>query len=478
MRTIIINEKRFAIIAGAVFSTMFLSIAAHANVLHQYTVSIDAALETMHVEARYGAPVEDIRARSRDASRFVGSSRDCDSDKTLAIDGRQLDIPETGVSCLSYVVDLGRAAAAERRNAGLASGNIVVSPTVWLWHPPVTSAARIQVRFELPRNARVSVPWVPVDGRDSTYEMLPSPRNASAPAAFGEFFAADEELPGTTLRVAVLMPNGTVDAEAIKDWVRNTALNVTRAYGRFPNPSPHILVVPVGRGRWDSRSPVPFGRVLRDGGESVELFINEHVPIESFYDDWTATHELSHLMLPYLRPPHRWIAEGFAQYYQNVLLARAGQYDEQRAWQKLYEGFERGRRSRPELSPNEAARRGVGAATMKIYWSGAIIALMADVELRRRSGGNESLDAALDQLQRCCLPAARSWSGTQLFETLDSFVDEPVFMPLYRRYANEAGFPEYLPVLAQLGVDVDEGRVKLSNDADLAEIRRAITEIY
>jgi predicted metalloprotease with PDZ domain len=183
-------------------------------------------------------------------------------------------------------------------------------------------------------------------------------------------------------------------------------------------------------------------------------------------------------MLPYLRSPHRWISEGFAQYYQNVLLARAGQYDERRAWQKLYEGFERGRKSRPELSPNEAARRGVGAATMKIYWSGAIIALMADVELRRRSDGGESLDKALEQLQRCCLPAARSWSGTQLFERLDSFVEEPIFMPLYRRYANEVGFPEYRAVLEELGVNIDKDRVSLSNDADLAEIRRAITEIY
>lgn len=464
-------------VVAALTATLF-TVAANANVVHEYTVSVDATLDTMHVEARFGAPVDDIRARSRDADRFVADMRDCDSGERLQNRGRRLEVSRGGVSCLSYVVDLGKAAAAERRNAGLAPGNVVVSPTVWLWHPPITSTARILVQFELPQDARVSVPWIPVAGRSDTFEMLPSPRNASAPAAFGDFFEALEELPGTTLRVAVLKPRGSVDAEAIAGWVRTTAQNVTRAYGRFPNPSPHILVVPVGRSGWDSDSPVPFGRVMRDGGESVELFINEHIPMEAFYDDWTATHEFSHLMLPYLRSPHRWVSEGFAQYYQNILLARAGQYDEQRAWQKLYEGFERGRKSRPELSPNEAARRGIGAATMKIYWSGAIIALMADVELRRRSGGTESLDSALEQLQRCCLPAAQSWSGTQLFERLDSFVGDPVFMPLYRRYANEAGFPEYLSVLAALGVDVDADRVKLSNDADLAGIRRAITEIY
>jgi predicted metalloprotease with PDZ domain len=115
---------------------------------------------------------------------------------------------------------------------------------------------------------------------------------------------------------------------------------------------------------------------------------------------------------------------------------------------------------------------------MKIYWSGAIVALMADVELRRRSGGRESLDIALGQLQHCCLPSARSWSGTELFEKLDGFVDEPVFIPLYRKYADESGFPGFEAILEGLGVTVRNGTVRLSNDAKLAGIRKAITGTY
>jgi len=50
-------------------------------------------------------------------------------------------------------------------------------------------------------------------------------------------------------------------------------------------------------------------------------------------------------MLPYLDRRQRWISEGFSQYYQNVLLARSGAYDDLYAWQKLYEGYERGRKA-------------------------------------------------------------------------------------------------------------------------------------
>jgi hypothetical protein len=235
------------------------------------------------------------------------------------------------------------------------------------------------------------------------------------------------------------------------------------------------VVLPVGLNGWQSDSPVPFGRVIRDGGESIELFVDPRRPIGDFYDDWTATHEFSHLMLPFLASSHRWISEGFAQYYQNVLLARAKRYEVQRAWQKLHEGFERGRRSRPELSPNEASRRGVGAATMKIYWSGAVLALLADVELRERSDGRESLDDVLDRLQRCCLPAERRWTGPQLFERLDELAGRPVFMPLYQKYANEQGFPDTATIYRRLGIEVEDGRVVLRDDAELADIRRAIT---
>ncbi len=283
------------------------------------------------------------------------------------------------------------------------------------------------------------------------------------------------EIPGATLHITVLQPVDDEKAAQLVDWLRSASTNVSLAYGRFPNPSPSVIVQPTGRYSWGGNSPVPFGRVMRDDGERVELYVNVDRPIEEFYGDWTATHEFSHLMLPYVSPRNKWISEGFASYYQNVLMSRAGRYTAAEAWKKLSDGFERGRRSRPELSLNEAADAGVRRARMKIYWSGAAIALLADVALREQSGGRESLDTVLDDLQRCCLPSTRTWSGPELFSKLDSFVEEPVFMPLYRRYANRAGFPDVAPALLRLGVEVDKAGTRLYDDAELASIRDAIS---
>jgi hypothetical protein len=268
-----------------------------------------------------------------------------------------------------------------------------------------------------------------------------------------------------------------MDDESILEWLRVTASDVSLAYGRFPNPSPQIVVIPVGDGRQGrSASAVPFGRVIRDGGEAIELLVDRSQTMEAFLGDWTATHEFSHLMLPYVERQHRWVSEGFAQYYQNVLLARSGTYDPLTAWQKLYEGLERGRQSRPELSPNEATARGLHSARMKIYWSGTAIALMADVALRERSGGTMTLDDVMGRLQACCLPSARTWSAPELFTTLDGLTGYEVYMPLYRRYADTAGFPDTRPLFDRLGLTIADRKVRVRRGAELQHIRSAITE--
>ncbi|MGB5490690.1 MAG: hypothetical protein WBM76_07695 [Woeseiaceae bacterium] len=284
-----------------------------------------------------------------------------------------------------------------------------------------------------------------------------------------------ESIPGATLHIEVRQPVTKHKAAEIIEWLRSTSTHISLAYGRFPNPSPHVVVIPTQDRAWGSDSPVPFGRVTRNGEERIELYVDAERPIEEYYDDWTATHEFSHLMLPYVGERHRWISEGFASYYQNVLMSRAGRYSEKQAWQKLYSGFERGRLSRPDLTLNEAASAGVRQARMKIYWSGAAIALLADIELRERSGGHESLDVVLDRLQQCCLPSQRTWSGPELFAQLDALLDGAVFMPLYERYANRSGFPDFAPALERIGVDTDDDTVSLRRNAELGNIRDAIT---
>lgn len=444
---------------------------------NDYVISVDSALRRLSVEARFSSPVNEIRADSAAARQFLARATDCSGTREIKASGRRLQIPRGGLRCLRYAVDLQAAAQASPLRARLDPANIVVSPALWMWRPPLSGDDEIHVRFELPDSVNVSVPWQRIDAASNSYTFGASPRSGDATAVFGDFVSTTERVAGAELRIAVLRSDQDIATGPLIAWVRATAENIALAYGRFPNPAARVVLIPVAGSPWGGDAAIPFGRVVRDGGETIELLINERRPVHEYYSEWTPTHEFSHLMLPYLQREQRWVSEGFATYYQNLLLARSGQYTDRQAWEKLVTGLERGRESAPNLSPNEAAVDGIRNARMKIYWSGVSLALMADVELRRRSDSAESLDTVLGRLQQCCLPSNRSWSGPELFAKLDTLVDDPLFMDLYRRYADTPGFPDANPLLEELGVGYAGDALKFSDNSALAWIRRDLVAV-
>ena len=112
---------------------------------------------------------------------------------------------------------------------------------------------------------------------------------------------------------------------------------------------------------------------------------------------------------------------------------------------------------------------------MLIYWSGAALALMADVELRRASDSSESLDTVLERLQACCLPSERSWTGGELFSTMDKLTEYPVFEDLFERYAYNRGMPSLEDLYSRLGVvATGSSSVALTEEAPDIKVRAAI----
>jgi len=474
LRTIIISRTPtpifFALLA-LIQLTVTVSAAAES---HSYEVSLDADLRRIEVTARFSAQTDDIFARASRASRYLLNAENCDSGEQLRSRGRRLQLPDEGVRCLQYSVDLGKAVREDPRNNSLQPGNVVVSPTVWMWRPRLASNDEIIVRFQMAEDMQVSVPWQLIGDQGRAYRLTASPESGHAISAFGAFDSFIAHVGDLDLPITFLRSGGRISHEPIVNWIQDNANNITLAYGRFPNPHARIIVLPAG-GERRQDSAVQFGRVVRDGGETVELLIDASQPIELFYDSWTATHEFSHLMLPYVHSDQRWISEGFAQYYQNVLLARSGSYTEQFTWQKLHDGLQRGLESAPAMSPNEAASTTERDTRMKVYWSGAALALLADIELRQRSGGEESLDDVLDRFERCCLPSARTWSGIELFTKFDSLIEKPLFVELYETHAETPGFPDVSRLLERLGIVVHGKEVRLRDDTDLAETRAALT---
>jgi predicted metalloprotease with PDZ domain len=230
-------------------------------------------------------------------------------------------------------------------------------------------------------------------------------------------------------------------------------------------------MIPVGGGR----GAVMFGQSVRGQGNALELLIDPAAPADEFADDWTAVHELSHLMHPYLGDRGAWLAEGLATYYQNVLRARSGLLTPAQGWDRLFQGFQRGAKARSDETLDEVAQNMHRShAFQRVYWAGAAYWLTVDRDLRRDSGGAMNLETALSRFRDCCLPAYRQWQPEDFVARLDKLAGSAVFTTRYREFAGMREFPDWAKVYADLGIRTDGEHLAFDAKARDAAIRDAI----
>jgi len=395
-------------------------------------------------------------------------------------DGNRLKISERGSyvrlpalpdnACINWRVDLKLALKEENYRLILQRGNdLVMSTDLWFWKGSRERDLTVEVR--LPEGMAISTPWKDAGNANGIARFRPdkTPAYWQSRIAIGQFKIETINVPGAQVRLAVLGSLSTDQNEKIRTWIEETVNTVTSVNGHFPQPQPQVLIVPTG----SRRKPVLMAHVMRGGGLSAEFFIDETRRLKEFIGDWTATHEFSHMLIPYISSRDRWLSEGLASYYQNVLRARNGNLTEREAWQKLYEGFQRGEDGTHGGSLAEATRNG-WRSTMRVYWSGAAMMLKADMQLREISGGEQSLDTALMSLSSCCMENGKTWRARDMFKRLDELTGTTIFTGLYQEHVNEDQFPDMRPAWKHLGISTRRDRVRLTEDAPLAAVRISI----
>jgi len=443
-----------------------------------YNVRVAPDLNTMSVELCFGdgqAPAR-LVSGEKEAERFRSPARVTRGQIELRENRRGIALRDVDSGeCIAYDIDLERLGSEGGERALRREGeSVLTSSGLWLWRPEKGFGDReARISIDMPEGMAASVPWPPVSGAGEvpTYRLADTPESWRDLTAFGRIETRRLEVGGATLRLAIADADPAADPLEMATWIEEAARAVSTLYGRFPLRSPQIVVVPIGR----RSEAVPWAQVQRGGGAAAHFFVDQHRPLGEFRDDWTATHELSHMLLPYVARRDAWLSEGIASYYQNVLRARAGMITGEQAWEKLYAGFGRGLRGTGEETLAEVSRdMHRSGAFMRVYWSGAAIALEADVELRRRSGGDTTLDLALGRLAECCLPSDRTWTAREVMSRLDELVGTDVFMRLYAQHTQSIRFPDLEDASNALGIQHRDGRLSYSDDGDATRLRQAI----
>jgi len=226
------------------------------------------------------------------------------------------------------------------------------------------------------------------------------------------------------------------EQKMLKAWVKQTVDGLET----YSGPLPFDLHIFFHR-KDGSREPVPWAHTERSRIQGVHFHVDTQYSLEAFVEDWTASHELSHLVLPYLGKDMRWFAEGFASYMQYQVMREMGTLSESELQRKLKLRIERAdsnytfpKLTFVESSPYLFAQRKYPV----MYWGGSVFFLRVNQRLKQKG---TSLQHTLIKFVKCCRTQKHSFD--ELIRTLDSISDSKIFSAQLAEFNTRKGFPAY-----------------------------------
>lgn len=231
---------------------------------------------------------------------------------------------------------------------------------------------------------------------------------------------------------------GLEERQRLAQWVTATRNGVEQLVGPFPL---NIRIEMLRQPR--AREPVPWAETLRRPPQGIRFHVDPTFDDAAFLDDWTAAHELSHLILPYLGTSAAWFSEGFASYMQYRVLAEMGRLSPAQAQSLLRQRITSARANNPfpTIPFAQAAPRlhRMGRYAV-MYWGGAAYFARVDAALH---DDKQSLDNVLRRYLACC----RSNFATidEIAETLDGVAGTDIFARELNHMRAAPGIPKLPP---------------------------------
>ncbi|MEH2562537.1 hypothetical protein [Bradyrhizobium sp. AZCC 2289] len=282
--------------------------------------------------------------------------------------------------------------------------------------------------------------------------------------AFDRLPKTDLEVSGGTIHVAFASGDIALPREKIFDWIRASARAVSTYYGRFPVSSLRLLIVPVDGAR------VRGGTTWGYRGAAIRLPLGRDSTEENLKRDWVIVHEMVHTALPDLDDRYNWLSEGLAVYVEPIARVQAGDLTAQEIWQAMM-------RDMPKGLP-QAGDQGLDNTDTwgRKYWGGAMFCLLADIEIRKRTGNKFGLQDAMRGVLAAGGNHEKDWSIDRVLSTADKAVGVDVLTHLHDEMGPKPVTPDLAALWRDLGVKMQGESLAFDDNAPLAAIRRSITE--
>jgi predicted metalloprotease with PDZ domain len=205
---------------------------------------------------------------------------------------------------------------------------------------------------------------------------------------------------------------------------------------------------------------------MGNGGGAVLFTIGEDTTSRELDDDWLLIHELVHLSSPDTALP--WADEGLATYLEPLIRARAGLIRRDDIWSALVDGLPMGQ--------PEAGDRGLDHTDTwgRRYWGGAMFWFLADLEIRKATNNQRSLDDAMREVNARGGNVSQRWDLDSVLGVAEQSAGAPVLKPLRKKLGDEPFRVDLDALWKSLGVSVSGGKVTYDDAAPLASMRKGI----
>jgi len=282
--------------------------------------------------------------------------------------------------------------------------------------------------------------------------------------AFDKLPKTDLEVSGGTIHVAFAPGDIALPKEKIFDWIKASAKAVSTYYGRFPVSSLRLLIVPVDGAR------VRGGTTWGYRGAAIRLPLGRDSSEESLTRDWVIVHEMVHTALPDLDDLYNWLSEGLAVYVEPIARVQAGDLTPQEIWQAMM-------RDMPKGLP-QACDQGLDNTDTwgRKYWGGAMFCLLADIEIRKRTGNRLGLQDAMRGVLAAGGNHEKDWPIERVLTTADKAVGVDVLTRLHDEMGPKPVTPDLAALWRDLGLKAQGESLAFDDTAPLAAIRKSITE--
>ncbi len=282
-------------------------------------------------------------------------------------------------------------------------------------------------------------------------------------------YGAFDKLPATTLTVGeskvrvALAPGAFGQKRAVLlEWSRRSSDAVSRWLGGLPVKDVRLLFVPV---EGDDIEGMTWGYQ----GAASRLTVGVDATDEQVGGSWVLAHELVHMAVPRLSDQHLWLTEGLATWVEPMARAQRGLVSPEQAWGWIVRGVPKGLPGKGDEGLDHTHTWG------RTYWGGALFCLLAEVELRERTGNTRGLQDALRGLRAAGASNEQSWPIERVLAVADRATGTTVLHDLYERMKATPVSPDLDALWRRLGVRLEGDAVRFDDTAPLAAARQAMT---